>query len=59
MDEVLFSLGHRVWVWVRKNFVNLSDMDMDKGFSLLVIHWVNYINIYKYNYFIFLINIYS
>jgi hypothetical protein len=59
MDEVLFSLGHRVWVWVRKNFVNLSGMDMGKGFSLLVIHWVNYINIYKYNYFIFLINIYS
>jgi hypothetical protein len=47
MSNVLFSLGH--WVWVKKNFINLSGMDMGKGFSLPVIHWVNYINIYKYN----------
>jgi hypothetical protein len=31
----------------KKKFVNLSDMDMGKGFSLSVIHWVNYINIYS------------
>jgi hypothetical protein len=30
----------------KKKIVNLSDMDMDKGFSLIIIHWVNYINIY-------------
>jgi hypothetical protein len=29
----------------KKNFVNLSDMNMDKGFSLPVIYWINYINI--------------
>jgi hypothetical protein len=45
MDKVLFSLGHRIWVWIRKNFVNLSGMNMGKGFSLPVIHWVNYIYI--------------
>jgi Retrotransposon gag protein len=43
MSKVLISLGHRVWVWVRKKFVNLSGMDMGKGFSLPVIHSVNYI----------------
>jgi hypothetical protein len=45
MDKVLFSLGHRIWVWIRKNSVNLSGMNMGKGFSLPVIHWVNYIYI--------------
>jgi hypothetical protein len=65
MDMILFSLGYRVWVWIRKKIVNLSGMNMGKGFSLPVIYWVNYINIYivkyiyKYNYFIFLIKIYS
>jgi hypothetical protein len=64
MGKILFSLDHRVWVW---NFVNLSGMDMSKGFSLPVIHWVNYINIYIntiilcFNKYIYLnyINIYS
>jgi hypothetical protein len=46
MDMVLFSLGHWIWVWVRTKFVNLSSMDIGKGFSLPVIHWVNYIYIY-------------
>jgi hypothetical protein len=33
----------------KKKFVNLLGMDMGKGkgFSLSVIHWVNYINIYS------------
>jgi hypothetical protein len=40
MGKILFSLGHRIWVWVKKKFVNLSGMDMGMGFSLPVIHWV-------------------
>jgi hypothetical protein len=47
IDKVLFSLDQWVWVWVRKNYVNLSGMNMDKKFSLSIIHWVNYINIYS------------
>jgi hypothetical protein len=31
----------------KKKFVNLSGMNMGKGFSLSIIHWVNYINLYK------------
>jgi hypothetical protein len=34
----------------KKNFVNLSGMDMGKGFSLPVIHWINYVNIYIVKY---------
>jgi hypothetical protein len=45
MDKVLFSLGHQIWVWIRKKIVNLSSMDMDKRFLLTIIHWINYINI--------------
>jgi hypothetical protein len=29
----------------KKKFVSLSDMDMNKEFSLPIIHWINYINI--------------
>jgi hypothetical protein len=47
MGKILFSLSHRIWVWVRNIFVNLLGMDMGKRFSLPVIHWVNYINIYS------------
>jgi hypothetical protein len=40
MNKILFLLGYWVWVWIRKIFVNLLSMDMDKGFLLPVIHWV-------------------
>jgi hypothetical protein len=39
--KVLYLSGHRVWV--KKNFINSSSMDMDNGFSLPIINWVNYI----------------
>jgi hypothetical protein len=45
MGKVLFSLDHRIWEWIKK-IVSLSGIDMDEGFSLPVIHWINYINIY-------------
>jgi hypothetical protein len=41
MGKILFSLGYRIWI--RKKLINLSGMDISKGFSLSVIQWVNYI----------------
>jgi hypothetical protein len=45
----------------KKKIINLSSMDMDKRFSLHVIHWLNYINIYivkLYKYIYIIISIY-
>jgi hypothetical protein len=39
--KILYSSSHRVWV--RKNFINSWSMDMNNGFSLPIINWVNYI----------------
>jgi hypothetical protein len=45
MSKIFFSLGHQAWIWIRKKFINLSNMNMSRGFSSSVIHWVNYIKI--------------
>jgi hypothetical protein len=38
IDKILFLLSHRIWIRIKKYFINLSDMDIDKKFVLPVIH---------------------